>query len=120
MVVTDMFLEDYDAAAEDVIRANYRNYPETLQRWFYVLDNGTASAEIVANLENAVDFQKSYVDETTNARATRRGEPHWPLALAERLGIQRYSARLENGKSTLLRLATIFFAEKEIISTLSS
>src|ERR1700730_4080146 len=88
MAVTDMFLEDYDAAAEDVIRANYRNYSENLQRWFYVLDNGAASAEIVTDLENAVDAQKWYNDVMTNERETRRGKLQWPLELRERLGIQ--------------------------------
>ena len=88
MAVTDMFLEDYDAAAEDVIRANYRNYSENLQRWFYVLDNGAASAEIVTDLENAVDAQKWYNDVMTNERETRRGKLQWALELRERLGIQ--------------------------------
>lgn len=88
MVVTDTFLEDYDAASEDVIRANYRTYPESLERWFYMLDQDTTSAKIVADLENAVDAPKWYDDLMINERMTRRGELKWPLDLPERLGIQ--------------------------------
>lgn len=87
-MVSDTFLEDYDAAAEDVIRSNYRNYPDNLQRWFYVLGNDPVSSHVALDLENSVDAQKWFDEAMAAQRATRRGELNWPLQASERLGIQ--------------------------------
>ena len=87
-MVSDVFLDDYDAAAEDIARSNYRTYPDNLQRWFYVIDNDPAPGRIVSDLENSMDAQKWLDDTMTAARINRSGELNWPLELSERLGIQ--------------------------------
>lgn len=87
-MITDAFLEDYDAATEDVLRSNYRNYPDNLQRWFYVVDNDSVPGRVVSDLENSVDAQKWFDDTMAATRTNRQGELNWPLKLSERLGIQ--------------------------------
>src|SRR5467141_1671492 len=84
------FLQDYDAATQDVILGNYRTYAQNMQRWYYVIEQENPLGPAIAEIENTSDA-KRWLDQEISAPQTSGmggGLLTWPLDRRERMSHQ--------------------------------
>jgi hypothetical protein len=89
------FLQDYDAATQDVILANYRTYPLNMRKWFYVVEQENPLGPVVTDLENTLDARR-WLDEQINAPpmgSMGGGLLTFPLDRRERMSDQIFLCR---------------------------
>jgi hypothetical protein len=82
-------LEDFRAFSDDVARATYANFQNSLQRLVALLEPSRELGQLAARFLPAVDFESWYEE----ALATQRGlvgsgRLNWPVSNGERVALQ--------------------------------
>src|SRR6266446_5511094 len=105
------FLQDYDAAAEDVIHGNHRTYARNLQRWLHVVDRESPLGPVVADLGNTLDAERWLNEEMAAPQVSMGGGQFtWPLDRRELMGRQLFLCRFFSGDtSNTAKLGLRFF-----------
>ncbi len=101
MEISAEFEEDYRDRLDDALRSEHRNFAQRLAEWLNLLDNSPASSQVVAELEDGLDFNAWFQHAVSSRRGmVGSGRLDWSsdrkTRLGQTLGLVRHLASEEN------------------------